>query len=844
MTAAFTLFVRLIVRPLGREPVRTALSIFAVALGVAVVVAIHLAGTAATGSFQSSLETLTGDADYEISSVGGLDEELLARLQVLPHPIQFFPRVEGFAWLEPDRISVPVFGFDVIGDRSIESVASTESFNLDDLAADDAVWAGSALASEAGRRLRLTMNDQTRDYTVRGVLDPSPSQGASRSNIIVMDIAAAQKALGKQGRLDRIEVFLPPQDERDWEPILSAALPDGMTLKQQGARTDENHKMLSAFRWNVRVLSYISLVVGAFLIYNTISISVVRRRGEIGVMRALGAGRTAVTMAFLAEATFLGLVGTAIGIVLGRLMAGGAVDMLAATVRSLYVSSTPGEILFTPGALLVATVSGVGGSLLAALAPAREAAAVAPTEAMARGRHETTARLRTGHQLAYAAVLAAASWGSAQLDPVAEMPLFGYLSALLIIAAAALATPAAVSALARLLSPLLRAMFGVLGILAPRSLSAALARTSVLVAALSTAVAMLVSVGIMVGSYRDTVIVWLDDRLRADFYVRTVGQREARQYPTMDPAIPDRIEELGEVAAVDRFRGYEIRYEGRPSILGAGQSEVLIRHGSLGFLDGAPAEEVLAKLGSGDRVIITETFSNRHELDVGDTLRLPLGGQMAELEVVGVYYDYSSEGGAAIVDRKTILKYLPDPAPSNLAIYLADGVDPEKARVAIEQATRGYSIGIADHGTLRTRALEVFDRTFTITYALEVIAIVVAILGMAGALVALVIDRRGEIGILRFLGASQGQIRRLILFESGLIGLFSNMIGLVLGSLLSLILIFVVNKQSFGWTIQFHWPVGMLLGALTLIYIAAVIAGIYPARVAAQLNPIEVVHEE
>lgn len=844
MTAAFTLFVRLIVRPLGREPVRTALSIFAVALGVAVVVAIHLAGTAATGSFQSSLETLTGDADYEISSVGGFDEELLARLQVLPHPIQFFPRVEGFAWLEPDRISVPVFGFDVIGDRSIESIASTESFNLDDLAADDAVWAGSALASEAGRRLRLTMNDQTRDYTVRGVLDPSPSQGASRSNIIVMDIAAAQKALGKQGRLDRIEVFLPPQDERDWEPILSAALPDGMTLKQQGARTDENHKMLSAFRWNVRVLSYISLVVGAFLIYNTISISVVRRRGEIGVMRALGAGRTAVTMAFLAEAAFLGLVGTAIGIVLGRLMAGGAVDMLAATVRSLYVSSTPGEILFTPGALLVATVSGVGGSLLAALAPAREAAAVAPTEAMARGRHETTARLRTGRQLAYAAVLAAASWGSAQLDPVAEMPLFGYLSALLIIAAAALATPAAVSALARLLSPLLRAMFGVLGILAPRSLSAALARTSVLVAALSTAVAMLVSVGIMVGSYRDTVIVWLDDRLRADFYVRTVGQREARQYPTMDPAIPDRIEELGEVAAVDRFRGYEIRYEGRPSILGAGQSEVLIRHGSLGFLDGAPAEEVLAKLGSGDRVIITETFSNRHELDVGDTLRLPLGGQMAELEVVGVYYDYSSEGGAAIVDRKTILKYLPDPAPSNLAIYLADGVDPEKARVAIEQATRGYSIGIADHGTLRTRALEVFDRTFTITYALEVIAIVVAILGMVGALVALVIDRRGEIGVLRFLGASQGQIRRLILFESGLIGLFSNMIGLVLGSLLSLILIFVVNKQSFGWTIQFHWPVGMLLGALTLIYIAAVIAGIYPARVAAQLNPIEVVHEE
>ena len=174
MTAASILFVRLIVRPLGREPVRTALTIFAVALGVAVVVAIHLAGSAATGSFQSSLETLTGDADYEISAVGGLDEKLLAALQALPHPLRFFPRIEGYAWLAPDRISVPVFGFDLIGDRSLDGVAQTERFELDQLTADDSVWAGSALASESGRQLRLTMNDQTREFTVHGILDVSP----------------------------------------------------------------------------------------------------------------------------------------------------------------------------------------------------------------------------------------------------------------------------------------------------------------------------------------------------------------------------------------------------------------------------------------------------------------------------------------------------------------------------------------------------------------------------------------------------------------------------------------------------------------------------------------------
>lgn len=844
MTAALTLFVRLIVRPLGREPGRTALTVFAIALGVAVVVAIHLAGNAATGSFQSSLETLTGDADFEISAVGGLDDKLLARLQALPYPIRFSARIEGFASLESGQVSVPVFAFDLIGDRSIESMAPPKSFDVGSLTRDDVIWVGAGIPAQTGQEIQLTINDETGTYTVGGILGTRGGQTTSRPNIIVMDIAAAQKAFSKHGRLDRIEVFLPNRADRDWEALILARLPDGVALRPQGSRTDENRKMMRAFRWNIRVLSYISLVVGAFLIYNTIAISVVRRRSEIGVMRALGAGRSAVTTAFLAEATFLGAVGTALGLLLGRIMANGTVEMLAATVRSLYVSSTPGEIVFTPDVILVATTSGMGVSLLAALAPAGEAAGVPPSEAMARGRQETTARLKTGKRLIYAGLLAAGAWAAAQVNPVGDMPLFGYLSALLVIAAAAFATPAAVDGLARWLSPVLRKTFGAQGILAPRSLTASLARTSVLVAALSTAVAMLVSVAIMVGSYRDTVIVWLDDRLRADFYIQPVSQRQARQYPTMDPAIADRIEALPQVAAVDRFRGYPIRYQGRPSILGAGQSEVLSRFGSLGFLDGSPPRQVLAKLGSGDRVIVTETFANRHGLAVGDTLSLPLGGNLIDFEIVGIYYDYSSEGGAAIVDRKTMLKYLPDPSPSNLAIYLADGTDPERARAAIEQTTTGHSVNIADHRTLRERALIVFDRTFTITYALEVIAILVAILGMAGALVALVIDRRRELGVLRFLGASAGQIRRLILFESGLIGLFSNTIGLVLGTLLSLILIFVVNKQSFGWTIQFHWPVALLFGALTLVYVAAVVAGVYPARVAVRLNPIEVVHEE
>jgi putative ABC transport system permease protein len=191
-----------------------------------------------------------------------------------------------------------------------------------------------------------------------------------------------------------------------------------------------------------------------------------------------------------------------------------------------------------------------------------------------------------------------------------------------------------------------------------------------------------------------------------------------------------------------------------------------------------------------------------------------------------------------------MLRYLPDPAPSNLAVYVSPGVSLDSVRTEIQQAASGHRILIFSNRDLRSEAVRIFDRTFAITYALEAIAVLVAVMGIAGALLALVIDRRRELGLLRFLGAAAGQVRKLILLEAGLLGLLANIAGLALGFALSLILIYVINKQSFGWTIRFHWPVAVLLAGLTIVYAATVLAGFYPARVAVQLNPLEVIHEE
>jgi putative ABC transport system permease protein len=228
----------------------------------------------------------------------------------------------------------------------------------------------------------------------------------------------------------------------------------------------------------------------------------------------------------------------------------------------------------------------------------------------------------------------------------------------------------------------------------------------------------------------------------------------------------------------------------------------------------------------------------------GDIITLSLGETQASFRIADVFYDYSSERGSILMDRQTMLRYLPDVAPSNLAIYVSPQARLETVRTEIEKAAAGHRVLLFSNRELRSEAIRIFDRTFAITYALEAVAVVVAVMGIAGALLALVIDRRRELSLLRFLGAATGQIRKLILVEAGLLGLLANLAGLALGFALSLILVYVINKQSFGWTIRFHWPVEILVAALTVVYAATVLAGLYPAQMAVRLNPLEAVHEE
>jgi len=829
----------LILRPLARDLPRTLLTVLAVALGVAVVVAIDLAGDAATGSFRSSMETLGGKTDLEITANGGVDERWIGVLAALPVNARVWPVIETQAALAGVG-SVTLYGLDML---------NAPGGRADSPAVDEAGAPSCAISEALARRiglargatLRLSLAGRAAEFRIAQVT------AAGAAEFVALDIADAQQALGRYGKLDRIDVAVARnQDFAALEAAVRRTLPSSYLISKPGARSEENQRMLRAFRWNLRVLSYISLVVGAFLIYNTIAISVVRRRAEIGILRAVGAARATVLGLFLAEALLFGAAGAAFGVALGRILAGAIVHLIADTVNALYTTSRPAPVELTWAEAWTGLATGVAVALVSAFAPAREAMQVAPTEAMSRGSREHRARLSWKRGLWWSAGFAAAAWAASLAAPLDGYPVGGYAAALLAVAAAATVTPALVLAVNRATRALVRRRAETL--LAARSLESSLSRTSVVVAALATAIAMMASVGIMVGSFRETVTLWLDVQLRADLYVRAAGPGGAGAYPPLPAELGAILEPGGRplpgIAAVDFFHALELHYGGERATLGAGNLEVVRRFGRLRFLPGENREAILRSLKGRDRAIVSEPFANKHGVRSGARLTLPIGSQLVTLTVAGIYYEYSSSQGYVIVDNSTLLRYLPGQPATNAAVYLAPGADADALRREIQLRTAGLGVVVAPNSELRRAAIAVFDRTFAITWALEAVALVVAMLGAANSLLALVLDRRRELGLLRYLGASPRQIQGMILTEAGFLGLLAAILGLALGLALSVLLIFVVNRQSFGWTIQFHPPGAMMAAALAAVWSVTLAAALYPARVAARLNPAEVVHEE
>ncbi|HEX7087473.1 MAG TPA: FtsX-like permease family protein [Vicinamibacterales bacterium] len=847
------LFRWFILRRLRQEPVRTTLTVAGIALGVAVGLAIRLANASATAGFAASLDAVAGRTSLEIVGPGvGVSEARLASLGWLREWGEVSPVIEGDAVAEVGGGRgelLRVLGADILRDQSLREYrlldlggggdAEPDATSFLRLLVDrDAIVIAERFAGRhrlgIGDTLVLRIGDARLPFTVRGILRHDGPARAADGSFALMDIAAAQLAFGRLGWVDRIDIRLDdPGRLEEAETAIAARLPGGLAVQRPERRGRQVETMLAAFQFNLAALSWIALLVGLFLVYNTVSTSVIARRAEVGMLRALGTSRRRVLGLFLGEATALAIAGSAIGIPLGRLFAETATALTSATVTTLYVARAAATPSLHGVDVVIGFAVGVPLSLLAAAAPAIEASRVAPLDAL-RPPQGGGAEPRSRRAAWCGIALLALAAGASRLGPVNGLPIFGFGAALLVLLGLSLLVPAALAGLTARLPPVT-----VEARLARAAIAAAVPRLSISVAALAVSLAMMVAIAVLVGSFRETVIYWTHQTLRADLFV-SAGRRSSLDGSQggISPELETTIRLDPDVAAVDPFRALSVTFRDRLVVLGSGDFDVLLEHGALVFKAPADATARMRRARGRDAVVVSEAFARRFALGPGDHVDLPTPEGERRFEIAAVYYDYSTDRGVAVMDRGTFARHFGELRPASLAIYLREGADPEAVRERLLSGLGGrHRVFLRTNAALRAEVLRIFDATFAITYALELVAIVVAMLGVTATLVTLMLERRRELAVLRLVGTDLRQLRRMVLVEAAVLGGSGALAGLAGGLALSLILVYVINVQSFGWTIQFHVPAAFLAQALLIVFAATLVAGLYPARVAAGFMP-------
>ncbi len=842
---------RLALRSISRRFFQSALFVLGVALGVAVVVAIDIANASASRAFTLSSESLVGRATHQIvGGPNGFSSALYTRLRLELGYRLSAPVLSEFARIDGSDQALRLLGVDPLAEPPFRSYLAGAGADFDFealsrlIAEPGALALSEALAArlglERGARLRLSAGGAFGDALLVGIVQPLNS--ASRQaldDLLISDIATAQELTGMQGKLSRIDLILDAEEAA----ALRQQLPAGTTLvdvRQQNALD----QMLAAFELNLQAMSLLALVVGLFLIYNTVSFSVVQRRGILGIMRSLGATRRQIFRFILLEALLLGAVGTALGLSLGIIFGRGAVALVSQTISDLYFSISVQRLSLPPATLLKGGIVGMAASLLAASLPSWDAAQTPPVGVMKRSLEEKNAA-RLLPLLSLGAV--GANLLGLLLLSARDSLLLSFAALLFIILGGAMLTPAALLLLMRLLARPCEAFFGVLGRLAARAITRSLSRTAVAVAALAVAISVIVGVNTMIGGFRLTVADWLRSSLGAQMYVSP--PLFASNNASVDvPAIVKTIAQgTPGVATVSSARHVTVGAPDYPDLppvnLLASDFDIAGAQRSFAWTT-VPAGAHQAALDGG-AVMVSESFAYRRGIDrERNRITLQTEAGPRSFEVFAVYYDYSTDQGALTMARPVYDRYYRDPFISSLGIFIDADQAAAPVMAALRQRLAEFDLQVQDNASLRAGALEVFDRTFAITVALRLLTTLVAFIGILSALMALQLEQARAYGMMRATGMTRRQLTRFGMLQSGLMGLAAGILALPIGLATSLVLTMVINQRSFGWTMQFAPAPMQLAEALLVGLAAALLAGAYPAWKLSRLQPAAALRRE
>jgi len=800
---------------------RAALSALGIALGVALGYGVHLVNEAAVTDLAASVRELSGGADFEVrGGRGGFPEALYTQVARVEGVESAAPGLELDAALAGSERLVRVQGLDVLRQPG---VVADPALRAELLSGDKAVVSQALFDRLPDRILRLAVAGRSVALEVAGAV---PLKG----ELALVDIATAQWRLERLGELNRLDVRLARgADREEVRRRIVALLPPGVSVAAVAELEEASAYPSRAYRVNMNVLALVALFTGGFLVFSAQALEAARRRGEHALLRVLGLRRGQLARLVLAEASMLGLLGGTLGLAGGYALALAAVRASGGDLGSNAFRGFVPQVHFTPAPALAYLAAGVAVALIGALLPAAHAARSEPARALKAG--DEQALFERASAAWPGLVLLALGAALSQAGPVHGLPVFGYLAiACLLFGAVAL-----MPRLAAFVFNRVKVSHPVWGLLALAQLRGAPGQAAVSLAAIVASFSLMSAMAIMVASFRDSVDEWLVRVLPAELYLRTSYGGDTGY---LEPGFAERARALPQVARADFLRTTRVQLDpARPPVVLVARD-----HAAEAFPPIGPRHE--RREGGPPALWASEAVADLYGFTPGREVELPLAGRTRSFVVAGLFRDYARQHGALLMERVDYVALTGDRRVNDGALWLAPGASAAQAMDALRALPGGGELEMASPGEIRALSLRIFDRSFAVTYAMEALAVLVGLFGLSSSLGAIVLARRREFGVLRHLGVTRRQVGAMLAAEGGLLALLGTLAGLACGAAISLVLVYVVNRQSFNWSMELHPPYAFLAAlAVGVIALGAATAW-FSGREATGMDAVRAVRDD
>lgn len=835
---------------------RTGLTLLGIALGVAVYFAVHTANITIIDSLNVTVEKVSGRATLQVTAgEAGFPEEVLETVRATPGVRVAEPVIEVIAHTAFDEdVNMLIVGVDTTGDQEIRQYQWDESETeigdpLVYLAQPDSIMISRAFAERHGLKqedkLPLYTSQGRREFTVRGIFKPVGLGEVFGGNVAVMDVYAAQFVFNRGRNFDRIDIMTDPAIPLERvQAALRQRLPAGIDVDRPATRGEDVEKTVAVVRQGLTITSFVALLVGVFIIFNSFSIAVNQRWKEIGILRALGVERRNVQRMFLGEAVLMGVIGSLLGIVGGFYLASGATRIVGDIVTVIYSQAgTPQPPVFHPDYAMGSLALGITASLIAAWLPARAASRLNPVLALHNIETRQPEAVLGWPRLVSGLALTALGVALVRFAPprVGDFSRFSYVAMMLL--GLIVILPKVAQWLARALRPLMDWAFGSEGVLAVDTMIHAPRRTSATVGALMVGLTFVFSTGAYIQSYERTVLRWMNRSVNADLYVTASLSARSRTFHFTEE-LGRRIAALPAVRRVENVRFTLVPYrDDEAAIIALEMDGWLARVADP--IDDGDEEQVRQLMPRGEGVLVSRNFATRWQVGVGDRLQLDTPTGRLDRPIIGLVEDYSSEKGAIYMDRALYEQFWRDSGVDYVDVNLKPGADRLAAKRDIERLIAGQQRAfVYTNQEYRTWILGLVNRFFAINYIQMVVAMVVAAIGIVNTLIISVSERRREIGVLRAIGSERKQIRKMVWLEAAAIALIGVVMGAVANVFNTYFLVRTAAVLLAGFTIPFTFPVSLIVMTLPAVVVTALVAAWWPARQAVRLNVVEAIGYE